>query len=107
MPDRIIRKLLWAASAFRANRKNVPPLVVQGVREKFPSANARSGVSRCAGGFCPIVPDMVWALGFQYDQEFQYDQTAHGRALKLLNALDRFELSGTGQTHRAAALTTA
>ena len=33
---------------------------------------------------CPIRPDVVWAL------DFQFDQTADGRTLKLLNIIDEF-----------------
>ena len=32
--------------------------------------------------FCPVRPDVVWAL------DLQYGQTAAGRALKLLNIID-------------------
>jgi hypothetical protein len=30
------------------------------------------------GAFCPIRPDVVWAM------DFQFDQTADGKTLKLL-----------------------
>ncbi len=36
------------------------------------------------GAFCPIRPDVVWAM------DFQFDQTADGKTLKLLNAIDEF-----------------
>jgi putative transposase len=34
------------------------------------------------GGFCPIRPNVLWAL------DFQFDQTADARMLKLLNVID-------------------
>ena len=34
------------------------------------------------GAFCPIRPNVVWAL------DFQFDQTTDGRMLKLLNVVD-------------------
>ena len=42
------------------------------------------GIGLRMGAFCPIAPDVVWAL------DFQFDQTADGRVLKLLNIVDEF-----------------
>ena len=42
------------------------------------------GIGRPMGAFCPIRPNVVWAL------DFQFDQTSDGRMLKLLNVLDEF-----------------
>ena len=36
------------------------------------------------GAFCPIRPNVLWAL------DFQFDQTADARTLKLLNVIDEF-----------------
>jgi hypothetical protein len=36
------------------------------------------------GAFCPIRPNVLWAL------DFQFDQTSNGRTLKLLNVIDEF-----------------
>jgi transposase InsO family protein len=36
------------------------------------------------GAMCPIRPNVLWAL------DFQFDQTANGRTLKLLNVIDEF-----------------
>jgi putative transposase len=33
---------------------------------------------------CPIAPNVIWAL------DFQFDQTTDGRMLKLLNVIDEF-----------------
>ncbi len=42
------------------------------------------GVGTQVGSFCPIRPNVVWAL------DFQFDTTACGRKLKLLNVIDEF-----------------
>jgi putative transposase len=42
------------------------------------------GVGVPLGAFCPIRPNVLWAL------DFQFDQTADGRTLKLLNVIDEF-----------------
>ena len=41
-----------------------------------------SGVGTQVGSFCPIRPDVVWAL------DFQFDTTTDGRTLKLLHVVD-------------------
>lgn len=43
-----------------------------------------AGVGVQVGAFCPIRPDVVWAL------DFQFDTTACGRTLKLLNVIDEY-----------------
>jgi putative transposase len=40
------------------------------------------GIGVTVGAMCPIQPDVVWAL------DFQFDQTTDGRMLKLLNVID-------------------
>ncbi len=42
------------------------------------------GIGVAVGTFCPIRPNVLWAL------DFQFDQTADGRNLKLLNSVDEF-----------------
>jgi len=42
------------------------------------------GISGHVGSFCPIAPDVTWAL------DFPFDQTSHGGRLKLLNIVDEF-----------------
>ena len=52
-----------------------------------PIASARSplrGIGVAVGAMCPIRPNVVWAL------DFQFDQTTDGRMLKLLNVIDEF-----------------
>ncbi len=43
-----------------------------------------TGLGTQVGSFCPIRPNVVWAL------DFQFDTTACGRRLKLLNVIDEF-----------------
>jgi putative transposase len=38
---------------------------------------------------CPIRPNVVWAL------DFQFDTTPDGRTLKFLNVIDEFSREGT------------
>jgi putative transposase len=42
------------------------------------------GIGKAMGPFCPIRPNVVWAL------DFQFDQTSDGRMLKILNVIDEF-----------------
>lgn len=43
-----------------------------------------SGVGAGVGSFCPIAPDVVWAA------DFQFDRTANGCRIKLLNIVDEY-----------------
>ena len=43
-----------------------------------------TGVGTAVGRMCPIVPDALWAM------DFQFDVTTDGRMLKLLNVIDEF-----------------
>jgi putative transposase len=42
------------------------------------------GIGVAVGAMCPIRPNVVWAL------DFEFDQTTDGRMLKLLNVIDEF-----------------
>jgi putative transposase len=42
------------------------------------------GIGTAIGAMCPIVPNALWAL------DFQFDTTVDGRILKLLNIVDEF-----------------
>jgi putative transposase len=42
------------------------------------------GIGVAVGAMCPIRPNVVWAL------DFQFDQTGDGRQLKLLNVIDEY-----------------
>lgn len=60
---------LWRAEGLRVvHRKRKKPLRGKGH----------------VGAFCPIRPNVLWAL------DFQFDQTADGRTLKLLNVIDEY-----------------
>lgn len=71
---------------FLVNRKRVQRLWrdeglrVPRCRRKRPLRGTSNGV----GAFCPIRPNVLWAL------DFQFDQTDDGRPLKLLNVIDEF-----------------
>ena len=73
-------------AGFEANRKRVQRLwreeglLVPCKRRK----RAPLGIGVQVGAFCPVRPDVVWAL------DFQYDQTDDGKNLKLLNIIDEF-----------------
>ena len=42
------------------------------------------GIGQAVGAFCPIRPNVVWAM------DFQFDQTTDGRMLKLFNVIDEY-----------------
>ena len=67
--DKCVRRL-WREEGLRVPRRS---------RKK-----RLAGVGTQVGGFCPIQPDVVWAL------DFQFDTTACGRTLKLLNVIDEY-----------------
>ena len=61
---------LWRAEGLKVPyRKRKKPLRGKGV---------------VVGAMCPIRPNVLWAL------DFQFDQTSNGRTLKLLNVIDEF-----------------
>ena len=61
---------LWSAEGLRVPyRKRKRPL---------------RGIGVAVGAFCPIRPNVIWAL------DFQFDQTSDGRNLKLLNVIDEY-----------------
>jgi len=61
---------LWRAEGLKVPyRKRKKPLRGKGV---------------VMGAMCPIRPNVLWAL------DFQFDQTSNGRTLKLLNVIDEF-----------------
>ena len=43
-----------------------------------------TGIGVAVGAMCPIRPNVMWAM------DFQFDTTADGRTLKLLNVIDEF-----------------
>ncbi len=73
-------------AGFVANRKRVQRLWRdEGLRVPCRRRKrAFLGIGVQLDAFCPVRPDVVWAL------DFQFDQTAAGRNLKLLNVIDEF-----------------
>jgi putative transposase len=67
--DKRIRRL-WRAEGLRVCQKK---------RKK-----RLSGIGARVGAMCPMRPNLWWAL------EFQFDVTANGRTLKMLNVIDEF-----------------
>ena len=61
---------LWRAEGLKVpcRKKKRPPL----------------GIGVQVGAFCPVRPNVVWAM------DFQFDQTADARTLKFLNVIDEF-----------------
>jgi putative transposase len=45
---------------------------------------ALRGIGVAVGDMCPIAPNVIWVL------DFQFDQTSDGRILKLLNVIDEY-----------------
>ncbi|WP_209914089.1 IS3 family transposase [Mycolicibacterium lutetiense] len=43
-----------------------------------------TGIGTAVGAMCPIRPNVIWAM------DFQFDTTADGRTLKMLNIIDEF-----------------
>ncbi len=42
-----------------------------------------TGIGTAVGAMCPVRPNVIWAM------DFQFDTTADGRTLKMLNVIDR------------------
>ena len=75
------RKAGWALNRKRAQRL----WRAEGLR--VPCRNKKRpplGIGVQIGAFCPLRPNVVWAM------DFQFDQTADGKTLKLLNVIDEF-----------------
>jgi putative transposase len=57
----------------------------EGLKVPYKKSKKRlTGVGTAVGRMCPIVPDALWAM------DFQFDVTTDGRMLKLLNVIDEF-----------------
>ena len=58
---------------------------LKGSKSLTGSARSASGAKASSvGAMSPILPNVLWAL------DFQFDQTSNGRTLKLLNVIDEF-----------------
>jgi transposase InsO family protein len=73
-----------AKAGFSANRKRVQRLWRdEGLKVPYKrKKKAPLGIGVQVGAFCPIRPNVVWAI------DFQYDQTEDAKTLKLLNIID-------------------
>ncbi len=73
-------------AGWRANNKRIHRLWrAEGLR--VPYRNKKRplrGIGASVGAMCPIRPNVIWAL------DFQFDQTCDGRMLKLLNVIDEY-----------------
>jgi putative transposase len=75
-----------AKAGWRANRKRIHRLWrEEGLRVPYRKRKKPlRGIGVAVGAMCPIRPNVVWAL------DFQFDQTSDGRQLKLLNVIDEY-----------------
>jgi len=73
-------------AGWQANRKRIHRLWrEEGLRVPYRKRKKPlRGIGQAVGAMCPIRPNVVWAL------DFQFDQTADGRQLKLLNVIDEY-----------------
>lgn len=73
------------AEGSRVNRKRVRRLWrEEGLRVPIRKRKKPPRGNGVIGAFCPITPNVLWAM------DFQFDQTTDGRNLKLLNIIDEF-----------------
>jgi putative transposase len=74
------------AAGWRVNPKRIHRLwIAEGLRVPYRKRKKPlRGIGRAMGPFCPIRPNVVWAM------DFQFDQTSDGRMLKILNVIDEF-----------------
>lgn len=71
---------------WRANNKRIQRLWrAEGLKVPYrKKKRPLRGIGVTVGAFCPIRPNVVWAL------DFVFDQTADGRMLKVLNVIDEY-----------------
>jgi putative transposase len=82
------RRALWAAreAGFDVNHKKLQRIWRdEGLKVPYRKRKRPlRGIGVHVGAMCPIAPDVLWAL------DFQYDQSADGRLIKLLNVVDEY-----------------
>jgi putative transposase len=83
-------------AGWRANHKRIHRLwIAEGLRVPYKKRKKPlRGIGKAVGAMCPIAPNVVWAL------DFQFDQTSDGRMLKLLNVIDEFTREGARHRYR-------
>jgi putative transposase len=71
-------------AGWRANHKRIHRLwIAEGLRVPYRKRKKPlRGIGQVVGAMCPIRPNVVWAM------DFQFDQTRDGRMLKILNVVD-------------------
>jgi putative transposase len=78
---RAARDAGWAVNDKRIHRL----WIAEGLRVPYRKRKRPlRGIGAAVGAFCPIRPNVIWAL------DFQFDQTSDGRNLKLLNVIDEY-----------------
>jgi len=73
-------------AGWRVNHKRIHRLwIAEGLRVPYRKRKKPlRGIGVAIGAMCPIAPDVLWAL------DFQFDQTSDGRTLKMLNVIDEY-----------------
>ena len=73
-------------AGWRANHKRIHRLwIAEGLRVPYRKRKKPlRGIGQPVGAMCPIKPNVVWAM------DFQFDQTRDGGMLKILNVVDEF-----------------
>jgi transposase InsO family protein len=75
-----------AKAGWRANHKRIHRLwIAEGLRVPYRKRKKPlRGIGQPVGAMCPIRPNVIWAL------DFQFDQHSDGKMLKILNVVDEF-----------------
>jgi putative transposase len=73
-------------AGWQVNQQTHPPAVARGgpAGPAAPQEEAVTGIGVAVGAKSPIRPNVIWAM------DFQFDTTADGRTLKMLNVIDEF-----------------
>lgn len=71
---------------WQVNKKRIHRLwITEGLRVPYRKRKKPPrGIGKLVGAMCPIRPNVIWAM------DFQFDQTTDGKTLKLLNVIDEF-----------------
>ena len=85
-------------AGWRANHKRIHRLwIAEGLRVPYRKRKKPlRGIGQPVGAMCPIQPNVVWAM------DFQFDQTRDGGMLKILNVVDEFTREALAHRRRTA-----